>query len=128
MRRNPIPTVERGRITRGPYGTPPRSGCTGAYRTNLPSGAPAQIIASDGGGWEHVSILLLTIPPRLPTWDDMCHVKDAFWKADEAVVQYHPPRADYVNTQPFTLHLWRPINEHLPTPPTWMVGPAPRKG
>jgi hypothetical protein len=47
----------------------------------------------------------------------MCFVKDLFWREDECVIQYHPPKSEYVNLHPYTLHLWRPVNIELPLPP-----------
>lgn len=41
------------------------------------------IIASWGGGWEHVSVSLSN---RCPTWEEMCMVKDIFWGEDECVI------------------------------------------
>ena len=77
------------------------------------------IIASDGMGWEHVSVSLNK--KRNPTWDEMCIVKDIFWDAEDLVVQYHPPKSKYVNKHPYCLHLWRPINEKVPVPYKNMV-------
>lgn len=83
------------------------------------------VIWSYGGGWEHVSVS----PYKkhiTPSWDDMCKIKELFYKDEECVVQYHPPKTEYVNLQTNCLHLWRPINQELPAPPSIMVGP--RKG
>lgn len=77
------------------------------------------VIWSFGGGWEHVSICPKN---RLPEWDEMCDVKDMFWNDDECVVQYHPPKSEYVNNMPNCLHLWKPINQDFPMPPSIMVG------
>lgn len=77
------------------------------------------VIWSFGGGWEHVSICLRN---RLPEWNEMCEVKDMFWNNDECVVQYHPPKSEYVNNMPNCLHLWKPINQDIPMPPSIMVG------
>jgi hypothetical protein len=77
-------------------------------------------IASDGDGWEHVSV---SWPHRTPTWEEMCEVKALFWDKEDCVVQYHPPESDYVNCHPFTLHLWRQVGAEFPRPPTYMVGP-----
>ena len=77
-------------------------------------------IASDGAGWEHVSV---SLPNRCPTWLEMCHVKKAFWGDDNCVMQLHPPRSQYVNHHPFCLHLWRPIGADIPVPPSFLVGP-----
>lgn len=79
------------------------------------------VIWSNGGGWEHVSIC----PYRkdyTPSWDEMCLLKDLFFREDEVVIQYHPAKSQYVNNMPHCLHLWRPMNEPVPTPPSIMVG------
>ena len=81
---------------------------------------PLRIIASWGGGWDHVSVSLKN---RCPTWDEMALVKRVFFRADECVMQLHPPEANYVNHHPFCLHLWRPQNEKIPQPPSAFVGP-----
>ena len=79
------------------------------------------VIWSFGGGWEHVSVCPYK-HSHTPTWDEMCSLKDMFFRDDEVVVQYHPAKSEYVNNMPNCLHLWRPINEVLPTPPSIMVG------
>lgn len=68
------------------------------------------------GSWEHVSVSVFPKAPRLPTWDEMCAVKDLFWSPDETVVQFHPARSDYVNVYD-CLHLWKPPYS-LVLPPT----------
>ena len=78
-------------------------------------------VASDGGGWEHVSISAENGPP---TWAEMCEVKALFWDDDDCVVQYHPPKRDYVNYHPNCLHLWRPVGVEIPRPPIIFVGPV----
>ena len=84
---------------------------------------------SDGMGWEHVSItlfrrvMLKKIPiDRCPTWEEMCFVKSVFWNDDEAVMQLHPPKKDWVSNHPYCLHLWRPTIETIPLPMSIMVG------
>jgi hypothetical protein len=76
-------------------------------------------IFSWGGGWEHLSV---STPNKLPTWEQMCKLKEIFWEDEEACVEYHPRKSEYVNNHRYCLHIWRPINEELPTPPEWMVG------
>lgn len=83
--------------------------------------AVASVIWSDGGGWEHVSICPFK-RSYMPSWDDMCQLKDMFFKENETVVQYHPAKSEYVNNMANCLHLWRPTNGVLPTPPSIMVG------
>lgn len=78
-------------------------------------------LCGDGEGWEHVSV---SMADRLPSWEMMCKVKELFWGPEDCVVQFHPPRSDYVNLHPHCLHLWRPIGQEMPRPPTWMVGPV----
>jgi hypothetical protein len=79
------------------------------------------VIWSSGAGWEHVSIAPYD-RRTVPSWDDMCRLKDMFFEDDEVVVQYHPAKSQYVNNLPNCLHLRRPIDEALPTPPSIMVG------
>ena len=78
-------------------------------------------VASWGGGWEHVSVAPVK-RHKIPTWEQMCAVKDVFFKDDEAVIQIHPPKAEYVNMMTNCLHLWRPISKQLVLPPSFMVG------
>ena len=59
---------------------------------------------------------------RCPTWEEMCMVKDIFWGEEECVVQFHPPRSEYVNRHPYCLHLWKKIGEEYETPPKEYVG------
>ena len=85
-------------------------------------GRSFHVIASNGGGWEHVSVTPGNLNRRAcPTWDEMCAIKDMFFKEDETVVQYHPPKSDYVNNHPYCLHLWRPLNKEIPRPPQIFV-------
>lgn len=80
-----------------------------------------RVIASDGYGWEHVSVSLKN-QKRCPTWEEMCAIKDMFFKPEEVVMQLHPKQSEYVNLHPYCLHLWRPINGlMIPEPPTFMV-------
>jgi hypothetical protein len=79
------------------------------------------IIASKGGGWEHVSVS----PEKMdtvPTWDDMCKIKDMFWDDDEDVIEIHPAKANYVNNMPNCLHLWRCYYKNMILPPSCFVG------
>jgi len=78
-----------------------------------------RIIASNEDGWEHVSV---SLPKRCPNWREMCYIKGLFWDEGDRVVQYHPPKENYINCHPFCLHMWRPIGVEIPMPPYWMVG------
>lgn len=79
------------------------------------------VIWSNGGGWEHVSFAPFN-HRIIPSWETMCRIKDMFFKDDEVCVEYHPSKSEYVNNMPNCLHIWRPINEKLPVPPSAMVG------
>lgn len=77
-----------------------------------------KVCSSDYGGWDHISV---SLPDRTPTWEEMCHVKDLFFRTDEWVMQLHPPKNENVNNHPFCLHMWRPQNCTIPLPPKVMV-------
>lgn len=76
------------------------------------------IIFSFGGGWEHASV---SLKKRCPTWEEMCMVKDIFWKETECVLQFHPPKSEYVNLHPFCLHMWKQVGVDNQTPEAWMI-------
>jgi len=79
----------------------------------------ASIIFSWGAGWDHVSV---SFHNRVPTWGEMCEAKNMFFYKDEVCFQLHPAESEYVNMHPHCLHIWRPQNVSVPTPPSWMVG------
>lgn len=110
--------------------------------------AQLRVVASNGVGWDHVSV---SLPTRCPTWEEMCWVKDKFFEPEEVVMQLHPARSQYVNNMPYCLHLWRPQNAEyiaaviadwgdewpygevespgvIPTPPAHLVGILPKAG
>lgn len=61
--------------------------------------------------WAHLSV---SAHKRLPTWDELRHAKELFL-GDRRAMQVLPPRAEYVNINPFVLHLYAPL-EHDPMP------------
>ena len=73
--------------------------------------------------WEHVSARIGytkyhgKLAERIPTWEEMCLLKDLFWGEDEVVMQLHPAKSEYVNDNPNVLHLWKPTDCKIPTPP-----------
>lgn len=81
-------------------------------------GREFQIVASHGGGWNHVSVALKN---RCPNWREMCYIKDIFFNDDDWVIQYHPPKLRNINFHEFCLHLWQPQNEKIPVPPLEFV-------
>lgn len=103
----------------------PSWGAYGAFQIMGPCGESLRIVASAAApddtmsqGWEHVSV---STKRRPPNWQEMCFVKDLFWEDEEAVLQFHPPKSQYVNNHPHCLHLWRHKDGHA-LPPSIMVG------
>lgn len=76
-------------------------------------------IFSWGCGYEHLSV---STPVKTPTWEQMCFMKDIFWNDDEVCMQLHPKKEDYVDNMKYCLHIWKPIEKEIPTPPSIMVG------
>jgi len=62
------------------------------------------VMGRDEEGWEHVSVQLYH---KLPTWEEMCEVKEIFWEDEEEAVQIHPKKSEYINMTE-ALHIWRP--------------------
>ena len=118
---------EKYRISGGPeidpmYYSDESFGNNGAFCILLKSNGKARkftLLASDGEDWEHVSV---SLPDRCPTWGEMTYIKDLFWGEDDCVVQYHPPKEDYINNHPYCLHLWRSIDKEMPKPRFELVG------
>ncbi len=122
---------DRYRIRKGAFASDERDGNNGAFfvpnraapsrglSTRDAAAVPLKVIASDGAGWEHVSV---SLPNRCPTWPEMAYIKALFWDATDCVVQYHPPESEYVNNHPFCLHLWRSTQHAFPLPDSLLVG------
>lgn len=79
----------------------------------LPECGTCSVVWSDNeNGWEHVSVA----PKKqfhIPSWNDMCALKDMFFNDEEEVYQIHPKRSEYVNLQSNCLHLWKPIGHEI---------------
>lgn len=121
-----VPNAYRVTAVSGRLASGPEDGNNGLFR--LPAAGLSRdlyAVASDGQGWEHVSVQACDFRRRsaTPTWEEMCRVKDAFWDGEDVVMQLHPRRSEYVNCHPNVLHLWRPIGREIPIPPTTLVGP-----
>lgn len=84
-----------------------------------------KIMADDGedSGWEHVSVSLMESANRCPSWEEMCLVKSLFWDDEETVIQFHPPKSEYVSFHAGCLHLWKCVSQPFPLPPSILVGP-----
>jgi hypothetical protein len=116
-------TPENYRVIFGPMASDVSYGNNGVFQIPLSSRTRLQCIVSDGEGWEHVSVVAYSDNKmRTPTWAEMCKIKDMFWNENECVVQFHPPKSEYVNNHPHCLHLWKPQQIIIPTPPKIMVG------
>ena len=116
--------IEQGRLRQGEFGTEPGKRY-GAFFVKCPStGERLKIIVGsadawesegmDGEPWDHVSV---SCERRCPWWMEMCWVKDQFFEESELVVQYHPPKQDYINKHDYVLHLWKPSVSVIPVPP-----------
>lgn len=115
--------LEAGRIIHGPFASNRSMGPFGAFFIQGPCGARLKIVASgampESEMWEHVSV---STERRCPNWIEMCFIKDLFWDEEETVVQFHPPKSEYVNVHQFCLHLWKPPFPVI-LPPSILVGP-----
>lgn len=94
------------------------------YKTGKPKikkdyNSVLHFIFSIGCNWEHLSV---STPVRCPTWDEMCKMKDIFWAENEVCMQLHPKKEDYVDNMKYCLHIWKPLDREIPTPPSIMVG------
>lgn len=111
MRNYPIVKAERYRVA-DPLVPPedvPKLGRCGAFFIPYGQGVQLAVVVGDGGGWDHVSVhARQNGGHRTPSWEEMSFIKNLFFKDEEAAVQYHPAKADYVNEHPSVLHLWRP--------------------
>lgn len=122
MKPQPVPEVEKHRIIAGPFGTSTSAKNNGQFiLPGLKRRSRLLVMVSDGMGWEHVSVSHLD-DDLIPSWDDMCYVKDLFWEAEETVIEFHPKKSEYVNNHPGVLHLWKPVGKDIELPPSITVG------
>lgn len=116
---------EKYRVVTGRMKSDASFGNNGAFVISNPKSERRRllIIASDGMGWEHVSVHCEIGREQItPYWDEMCFIKDLFWDEEDVVMQLHPKKSQYINNHPNTLHLWRPTAAEIPTPPSVLVG------
>jgi hypothetical protein len=132
-----VPEAARNR-THPLFGSDSDAGNNGMFLLASPEpGWRLMLICSDSSEpdavgfdrWEHVSVHAFkdgtrefVSKDRTPSWKEMCFVKDLCWDAEDVVMQLHPKRSEYVNQHPHTLHLWRPLDATIPTPPAIFVG------
>lgn len=77
----------------------------------------AAIWASDMG-WDHVSV---SCRKRTPKYQEMKTMKRFFLEPDEWAMELHPPVDDYISVNDNVLHIWRPHDLIIPTPPKILV-------
>jgi hypothetical protein len=64
---------------------------------------------SNGAGlWLHVSA---SHPGRIPSYSEMCEVRDLFIPQDLVAVQVFVPKSEHVNIHHYTLHLWARMDQ-----------------
>jgi len=126
MRHEPNRRIEPYRTEHPELGTSDYGANWGFFVIPKPGGVLRVISSGDttdnpyAQGWEHVSVSLAT---RIPTWDEMCLVKELFWRDDETVLQFHPKKAEYVNFDPHVLHLWKRDGVDAELPPMQLIAP-----
>lgn len=117
MRKEILSRVQNARVKTGRFASSDTDGNNGLfifkYKHRL-----IKVIASDGAGWDHVSV---SLKHRCPTWPEMCFIKDLFFDPEETVIQFHPPKSNYKNFHVYTLHLWRQHGVDVQLPHLWMV-------
>lgn len=119
--------LEKGRIKQGEFKSK-EGDHFGAFYFILSDQTNVHVIVDDGEqtGWEHVSATMWKnrkgkSRPIIPTYDQMQFIKQIFWEDDEAVIQIHPPKDQYVNNHQTCYHLWRNKNQKLELPPKILV-------
>ena len=79
------------------------------------------VIASNGQGWEHVSVTIHKknggSVKKCPSYQEMMMIKEKLFSEEDVVFQLHPREEDYINTHPYCLHLWKPNNCNMVVPP-----------
>lgn len=83
-------------------------------------GSTLRVIASDGLGWDHLSV---STTRRCPNWPEMKKIKELFFEDDEPAYQIFPAKKDYINCHPNCLHWWRPQNSKILIPGKELIGP-----
>jgi len=75
-------------------------------------------LSSGGLGWDHVSV---SRKDRVPRYEEMVKIKRICFKPNEWAMELHAPPSKHISCHPYCLHLWRPLNADIPTPPEIMV-------
>lgn len=126
--RTDLSKINGFRVRKGTFASDDSDGPNGAFFFHHSTRLILRTIASNGDGWEHVSLSAIYVNSnnkhieRTPTWEEMCWIKNKFWEPEETVMQLHPPESEWINNHEHCLHLWRPLNAEIPRPPGIMVG------
>jgi hypothetical protein len=112
---------DKFRVIAGMFASSWEDGFNGFFLVPV-NGEWLKVIASNGMGWEHVSVSKRDNPNRVPNHDHLCRIKQLFWGDDVWVTHFYPPKSEYVNNHAGCLHLWRPTHQTMPTPPSELTG------
>jgi len=118
--------INAGRVREGMYASSNEDGFNGAFGFII-NGLKVRVIASDGAPgmdrkrWQHVSVSIHG-SSLTPSWPVMCQVKELFWEPEDWVVQFHPAKSENISNHPGCLHMWKPLDQALPLPPSIAVG------
>lgn len=87
---------------------------------------PLRVIRSIDVDQENKRILLhisVSKQHSLPSWEDLVMVKETFSGKESRMFQCLPPRSEWVNSHPYTLHLWGVIygKDTLDSDKLWSV-------
>ena len=63
-------------------------------------------ISSKGGAYEYVSVMVLG-EKRIPTWYELCDIKDIFFKDEEECFQEFPKKSESMNQQGYCMYIRR---------------------
>lgn len=89
----------------------------GCFRV-MQQGVELHVIASAGGGWDHLSV---SVDDRCPTWEEMECVRKHFTLPHEIWLQFGLPERDHINCHPHCLHWWRATHRTVKLPPSLFV-------
>lgn len=67
----------------------------------------------DGKWWLHLSCAKAK-QKRLPSWDDLKEIKNIFIGRDKKAIQVLPDEKNFININPYCLHLFSCDNDGLP--------------
>jgi hypothetical protein len=81
-------------------------------------GADMVVVASNGSGWDHVSV---SRKNRVPNWAEMSQIHRQFFKDNEVAMQLHLPVDLHIDIHKFVLHLWRSHTQVIELPPRIFV-------